>query len=493
MLAGRCYQENVVPYQPFVEAVGWYLRTAPAAEVRADLLRTGALLTRLVPDVAGDFPDLPEPVQAEPDTQRYLMFEAVNDLLGTLASSAPVLLVLEDLHWADRPTLALLSHLARNRDPARLLVLGTFRTEEVAGDHPLRTTITELQRDHAVEELDLSGLDEDDVGRLCLVVCAFSPDTEFVRSMRRETEGNPFFVREICSHVHEIGAANAGGGFTLETLGVPDGVKQVIGRRVEHLPEAAGRALSAAAVIGREFDLDLLIEITGDDEDDLLDSLDEAVAARVVEETSMQGRYSFTHALTREALHDALERDAPGAPPPSGRARDRASARRLGSRIISVFSRTTTRRRGATPRRPSSTPSWPASSRSSGSRTKRRPSTSSAGSRSPPRPAPPVAICCSGSRRRSAAPVTSPAHATRSSRPARSRARSVTPSVSPAPRSRTTGVTCSRAPAGTSPRSTCWKRRSPFSPIETTRCAHACSLHSGSRSTSRPTRSARTP
>ena len=165
--------------------------------------------------------------------------------------------------------------------------------------------------------------------------------------MRRETEGNPFFVREICSHVHEIGAANAGGGFTLETLGVPDGVKQVIGRRVEHLPEAAGRALSAAAVIGREFDLDLLIEITGDDEDDLLDLLDEAVAARVVEETSMQGRYSFAHALTREALHDALERDAPGAPPPSGRGRDRASARGSARGLISECSRTTTRAAGS--------------------------------------------------------------------------------------------------------------------------------------------------
>ena len=306
VLAGRCYQENVVPYQPFVEAVGWYLRTAPAAEVRADLMRTGAHLTRLVPDVAGDFPDLPEPVQAEPDTQRYLMFEAVNDLLGTLCASAPVLIVLEDLHWADRPTLALLSHLARSRDPARLLVLGTFRSEEVADDHPLRALITELRRDHSVEEIELSGLDEGDVGRLCLVACAFAPDAEFVRSMRRETEGNPFFVREICSHVHEIGAANVGGGFTLESLGVPDGVKQVIGRRVEHLPEAAGRALSAAAVIGREFDLDLLIEITGDDEDDLLDLLDEAVAARVVEETTTQGLYSFVHALTREALHDSL-------------------------------------------------------------------------------------------------------------------------------------------------------------------------------------------
>ncbi len=163
-----------------------------------------------------------------------------------------------------------------------------------------------MRRDHSVEEIELSGLDEGDVGRLCLVACAFAPDAEFVRSMRRETEGNPFFVREICSHVHEIGAANAGGGFTLESLGVPDGVKQVIGRRVEHLPEAAGRALSAAAVIGREFDLDLLIEITGDDEDDLLDLLDEAVAARVVEETTTQGLYSFVHALTREALHDSL-------------------------------------------------------------------------------------------------------------------------------------------------------------------------------------------
>jgi len=120
---------------------------------------------------------------------------------------------------ADRPTLALLSHLARNRDPARLMVLGTFRADEVAGDHPLRALITELQRDHAVEELELTGLDEDDVGRLCLVACAFTPDAEFVSSMRRETEGNPFFVREICSHVHEIGAANKGGGFTLETLG----------------------------------------------------------------------------------------------------------------------------------------------------------------------------------------------------------------------------------------------------------------------------------
>jgi class 3 adenylate cyclase len=305
VLAGRSYEENVVPYQPFVEAVGWYLRTAPAAEVRADIVRSGSLLTRLVPDVAADFADLPEPVHAEPDTQRYLMFEAVNDLLSTLAASAPVLLVLEDLHWADRPTLALLSHLVRSRDSAPLLVLGTYRVDEVGADHPLRAMVSELRRDHTVDELRLTGLDESDVATLVEMICDLPTTPEFLQSMARETDGNPFFVREICSHVSEIGD-EATSGFTLETLGVPEGVKQVIGRRVEHLSDAAGRTLTAAAVIGREFDLDVLVAITGDREDDVLDVLDEATEAYVVEETNFAGRYAFLHALTREALYDSL-------------------------------------------------------------------------------------------------------------------------------------------------------------------------------------------
>ena len=272
VLAGRCYQENVVPYQPFVEAVGWYLRTAPAAEVRG---RPHAHGCASHPSRARRGRRLPRPSRAGASRARHA---ALPHVRGGQRSARHAVCLGAGADRARRPALGrpadarVAVHLARNRDAARLMILGTFRADEVADDHPLRALITELRRDHSVEELELSGLDEGDVGRLCLVACAFTPDTEFVRSMRRETEGNPFFVREICSHVHEIGAANTGGGFTLESLGVPDGVKQVIGRRVEHLPEAAGRALSAAAVIGREFDLDLLIEITGDDEDDLLDS-----------------------------------------------------------------------------------------------------------------------------------------------------------------------------------------------------------------------------
>ena len=129
VLFGRCYEENVAPYQPFVEAVEQYLRHGDPAEVRADLVRSGTILARLVPDIGLRFPDLPEPVRAEPDTERYLMFEAVDALLARIAKRAPLLVVLDDLHWADRPTLALLSHLARHADAAPLVVLGTYRVE----------------------------------------------------------------------------------------------------------------------------------------------------------------------------------------------------------------------------------------------------------------------------------------------------------------------------------------------------------------------------
>ncbi len=166
VLFGRCYEENVAPYQPFVEAIEQYLRHGDPADVRADLVRSGTLLARLVPDISLRFPDLPEPVRAEPDTERYLMFEAVDALLGGIAKRAPVLLVLDDLHWADRPTLALLGHLARHTEAAPLVLLGTYRTSEVVGDHPLRAVAADLHHDGVSEEITLAGLSEDEVGEL---------------------------------------------------------------------------------------------------------------------------------------------------------------------------------------------------------------------------------------------------------------------------------------------------------------------------------------
>jgi class 3 adenylate cyclase/tetratricopeptide (TPR) repeat protein len=305
VLFGRCYEENVVPYQPFVEAIEHYLRNGDPAEVRADLVRSGTLLARLVPDIALRFPDLPEPVRAEPDTERYLMFEAVDALLTGIAKRAPLLVVIDDLHWVDRPTLALLTHLARHTESASLVILGTYRVGEVIGDHPLRAAIADLRRDGVADDIVVTGMNEREVAELIDTTSDIEIEAGFVQSVRRETDGNPFFIQEIVSHVGEIGAI--AGAFTLDTLGVPEGVKQVISRRIARLPEGTERLLTMAAVIGREFELDLLVGVSGDDEDDALDAVDRACTARLVEEVAGEvGRYSFVHALTREALYDSL-------------------------------------------------------------------------------------------------------------------------------------------------------------------------------------------
>jgi len=305
VLQGRCYEENVVPYQPFVEAIEHYVRNGAPNEVRAEIARSGTLLARLVPDIALRFPDLPDPVRAEPETERYLLFEAVSTLLAGMAKRAPLMLVLEDLHWADRPTIALLSHVVRSADSAPLLVLCTYRAGEAVGDHPLARALIDLRHDGLADAVALEGLSEGEVGELIEGTCHLDAQSSFVESVRRETEGNPFFVQEICSHVAETGTMT--GTFTLETLGVPEGVKQVIGRRIARLPEGAARLLTVAAVIGRDFDLDTVVEVAGESDDLAIDLLDAAGAARIVEEVDGRvGRYSFVHALTREALYDSL-------------------------------------------------------------------------------------------------------------------------------------------------------------------------------------------
>jgi class 3 adenylate cyclase/tetratricopeptide (TPR) repeat protein len=305
VLHGRCYEENLVPYQPFVEILEQIVRTGAPAEVRAEIVRSGTLLARLAPDISIRFPDLPDPAHAEPSTERYMMFAAVDAFLSGLARRVPLLVVLEDLHWADRPTVALLAHLARSAEAVPMLILGTYRASEVEREHPVAAALVDLRREGLVASISLSGLDEAGVARLVATTCDLAGDPDLVHSVSRETAGNPFFVHEICSHLAESGVS--GGAFTLETLGVPEGVKQVIGRRIARLPDGAERLLSIGSVIGREFDLDVLLRVSGDGEDVALDRIEDACAARLLEEVAGSiGRYSFVHALTKEALYDSL-------------------------------------------------------------------------------------------------------------------------------------------------------------------------------------------
>lgn len=315
VLFGRCEEELGVPYQPFAEALGDYLAACPVAELRTQLGPLGGELTRLAPRVAERVPGLPGPLQAEPETERYRLFEAVQELLTAISEDAPTLLVLDDLHWAPRPTLALLAHVIRRTDAARLFIVGTYRDTDLGETDPLTELLADLRRVSGTDRLTLSGLAELGVVALIEAMAAQPLDAEGLvaaRAVWAETEGNPFFVGEVIRHLWESGAVGEKEGHwhvlrPVGELGIPEGVREVVGRRVSRLDETANQLLKAAAVIGREFDVALLAETAEMRAEDVVDALERAEQARlVVARPGGVGRYAFAHALVRSTLYDAI-------------------------------------------------------------------------------------------------------------------------------------------------------------------------------------------
>ncbi len=307
VLAGRSPQEALVPYQPFVEALRHYVLNAPFAELRTSAREYGSELSRLLPELRRRAPELPPPLEGDPETERYRLFEAVVGMLNEIAATAPVLLVLDDLHWADRPTLLLLRHLARVPHPRRVLVLGAYRGTE-AGTDGFADALSELRRERLVTQLTVEGLDERETAELVELRAGSQPTPTFARALHAETEGNPLFVVELVRHLAEAGVpADRAGRRELERVGLPEGIKQLIARRLERLDAQAMQWLRVAAVIGRDFDLGLLERVLAFEEDEFLGALDEALAAGLVVESPVTpGRYSFSHALIRETLYEGL-------------------------------------------------------------------------------------------------------------------------------------------------------------------------------------------
>jgi hypothetical protein len=307
VLFGRCDEEALAPYQPWVEALRHYVMHAPIDDLRRFTGTAAPELARVVPALSDRLPDLPEPIRAEPDTERYRLFEAVAGLLSGMAADTPTLVVLDDLHWADKPTLLLLRHISRSASGARLLIVGTYRENEVDRDHPLGQALADLRRDPAYRRLGLAGLLEDDVATLVSQGRESAASDEFVRALHQETEGNPFFIGEILRNLPAAGAPDSG--TRLAEIGLPDGVREAIGRRIERLSQPARLALTVAAVIGAEFDIALIAAAAARDDDELVDALDEAVRAQViVEAADGAGRYAFRHALIRATLDEELTR-----------------------------------------------------------------------------------------------------------------------------------------------------------------------------------------
>ena len=310
VLYGAGHLDSVVPYQPFAEALTSYAAETPPATLRDDVAHVGGTIGRLAPELARRLPGLADPVRADPETERYLLFEAAAALLERLAERAPVVVVLDDLHWADEGSWLLLAHLARHTTATRLLLLVTLRAVESA---PHASMLAGLRREGLAGQLGLTGLDSQAVGDMIADRWGSPPPAEFCVAVTELSSGNPFFVEQLLARVEETAPTGDDGRpptrLDIAVLGVPEGVRDVIGQRIGGLSTEAGQVLAIASVVGQDFRLDVIDGVTDLGVNALVDVFDEAVTAGVVVEIlGSFGRYRFTHALTRETLYGGLTR-----------------------------------------------------------------------------------------------------------------------------------------------------------------------------------------
>jgi DNA-binding CsgD family transcriptional regulator/tetratricopeptide (TPR) repeat protein len=304
-------------YGPFVAALDRLTRAVDEEELSAALGHGGGELTRLLPDLAARFGELPAPLEADPDTERLRLHTAVADLLTGASRTRPLLLVLEDVHWADAPTLLLLRHLAQSAADARLLLLATFRDTEADVPPELADTLADLRRSDEVERLRLGGLSGAEIGEFVQRASGCDPGSELLelaKTIEGLTGGNAFLLGELWRALDETGAVEVSAGAIrivrpLEQLTSPESVREVTGQRLSRLAPETIELLELAATVGAEFELDVVRGAAGLAESELLAALEEAVASGMIEELPSQSlSCRFTHELVRRALYDEISR-----------------------------------------------------------------------------------------------------------------------------------------------------------------------------------------
>ena len=306
VLVGRCWEAGGAPaYWPWVQSLRACIHSAAPEKLRERLGAGGPALLPLLPELRELFPDLPERPVPESESARFRFFEASSSFLRAVASAHPVVLLLDDLHAADEPSLLLLRFLAREMGGSRMLVLGAYRDVDPAIQDPLSTALAELLREPVTRQIQLAGLTEPEVAEYLSRAASSVPSPELIAQIHAETEGNPLFVAEVTRLLD--GAGTLAAGDTRGRLGIPQGVQAVIGRRLRNLSEDAQRVLTAASVLGREFSLSAVARLSGLDGEALLDVLDEAVTERLVGEVpGAPGYLRFTHVLIRDTLYQGL-------------------------------------------------------------------------------------------------------------------------------------------------------------------------------------------
>ena len=315
-LVGHCYEEGSLslPYLAFVEAMRTYVLSGEANELRRAMGTGASEVARIVSEVR-DKLDVTPREASNPDEDRYRLFQAVTDFLINASEVQPLLIVLEDLHDADKGTLDLLTHITRRKGKGRFLMVGTYRDVEVDRSHPLSSTLADLRRVSSYERVLLRGLNVDEVHRMLSGLSGQDVPWQVSEAVFRQTEGNPLFVQEVLRYAVEDGLIVRESGEWRAVnpdqliMSIPEGLRDVIGKRLSNLSPECGQLLSMASVMGREFSFEVLQRLADMPEEDLFKALQEAISAAVIEERTLSGAaviYRFTHAFIRQTLYEEM-------------------------------------------------------------------------------------------------------------------------------------------------------------------------------------------
>jgi tetratricopeptide (TPR) repeat protein len=313
-LVGHCYEEGSLslPYLAFVEAMRSYVLDREAEALRKDLGSGATDVARIVSEIREKLDVHPGEADS-PEEDRYRLMQGVTSFLTNSAVVQPMLVVLEDLHDADRGTLEMLQYVSKNIARTRLLIVATYRDVDVDRNHPLSAALAELRRSSSFGRVLLRGLNADEVSRMLKSIAHDEIPWGLAQAIHAQTEGNPLFVQEVIRYLTEEKLLIRAGGRMIATgstpleMNIPEGLRDVIGKRLTRLSENCNRLLSIAAVIGREFRLDVLQKVAGLTDDDLFAAIEEAKRIAIIEERSSLGTvvvYRFAHAYFRTTLYE---------------------------------------------------------------------------------------------------------------------------------------------------------------------------------------------
>ena len=310
-LIGECYAESNAPYSAFSQII----RKALSKQGTNDIEFSDAVLDdllKLTPDLRLQHSELQANPQLDPESEQQRLFAHMVTFCGILADKAPLLIVVDDAHWGDSGTLAILHHLIRRTKNQPVMILATYREVELRESRPFNEMLLDLNRQRLGTRLKLDRLDREATRNMLRAIFAEEISTEFLDGIYQETDGNPFFIEEVCRALVEGGALYFEDGEwhrpSMEELEIPQGVQVAVESRLAKLPKDDQEVLRMASILGREFDFEILLAALDLDEDTLIDALETAEEAQMIQEVDGSGEvtFVFVHALVPSAIADSV-------------------------------------------------------------------------------------------------------------------------------------------------------------------------------------------